>query len=152
MLDALYSLNILAKFRTHQELELHFESVMHSEISLTRFTRSSGWSRWLSFHLSAFVGLFVSLMLHFGAKHGAGKQYFYAAMVGYVAGLIATLIVMYKFAAAQPALLYIVPGVVGAVFAQAVARGEVSQLWQFEDEESDADKETSEKDEAKKEQ
>ena len=81
------------------------------------------------------AGLFVALMLHFDARNNSGKRYFYSAMGGYAAGLAVTIVVMNVFKAAQPALLYIVPCVCLAVFAQAVARGEVKQLWAFEDNE-----------------
>jgi minor histocompatibility antigen H13 len=85
------------------------------------------------------AGLFVSLMLRYDTISGSGKKtYFYSAMVGYMLGLIVTLIVMYSFKAAQPALLYIVPGIAGAVFAQAMYRGEVYKLWNFSDEEATA--------------
>lgn len=85
------------------------------------------------------AGLFVSLMLRFDTMSGSGKKtYFYSAMVGYMLGLIVTLIVMYSFKAAQPALLYIVPGIAGAVFAQALYRNEVKELWNFTDEEATA--------------
>ena len=72
-------------------------------------------------------------MLHFDALNGSGKRYFYAAMGGYVAGLAITIVVMNVFAAAQPALLYIVPCVCAAVFVQAALRREVPQLWMFAD-------------------
>ena len=80
------------------------------------------------------AGLFVALMLHFDARNGSGKRYFYAAMAGYTAGLAVTIAVMNVFNAAQPALLYIVPGVCPAVCALAAARGEVKQLLAFSDE------------------
>jgi minor histocompatibility antigen H13 len=80
------------------------------------------------------AGLFIALMLHFDARNMSGKRYFYSAMVGYSAGLTVTIAVMNIFKAAQPALLYIVPGVCIAVFAQAAWRGEVKQLWGFADE------------------
>jgi hypothetical protein len=37
------------------------------------------------------------------------KKYFYAQMLGYVLGLVTTVIMMIQFKAAQPALLYLVP-------------------------------------------
>lgn len=106
------------------------------------FPVSMEWSNFNMLGLGDIVipGLFVSLMLRYDTMHGSGKKvYFYSAMVGYTLGLIVTLVVMYAFKAAQPALLYIVPGIAGAVFAQAVYRGEVKQLWNFSDEESSGD-------------
>lgn len=79
-------------------------------------------------------------MLRFDTKNGSGKAYFYSAMVGYTIGLIVTLVVMQTFKAAQPALLYIVPGVVGCVMLTAAMRGEIKQLLGYtEEEEEEAD-------------
>lgn len=83
------------------------------------------------------AGLFVSLMLRFDTKNGSGKVYFYSAMVGYTIGLVVTLVVMQTFKAAQPALLYIVPGVVGCVMLQAAMRGEIKQLLGYTEEEEE---------------
>lgn len=83
------------------------------------------------------AGLFTALMLHFDARNGSGKHYFYSAMVGYSGGLASTILVMNYFKAAQPALLYIVPAVCLAVFAQAAVRGEIKALLAFSDEGSD---------------
>jgi minor histocompatibility antigen H13 len=37
------------------------------------------------------------------------KSYFHMCMLGYLLGLVTTIVVMNKFNAAQPALLYLVP-------------------------------------------
>lgn len=78
------------------------------------------------------------------------KPYFYASMAGYVLGMLATLGVMSVFNHAQPALLYLVPGVVGSLWATALVKGELKQMWNFseavtgeqldEDERKDPDK------------
>ncbi|SPO03757.1 related to Minor histocompatibility antigen H13 [Cephalotrichum gorgonifer] len=52
------------------------------------------------------------------------KPYFYAAMTGYALGMVVTLAMVLIFRHGQPALLYLVPGVVGALCLTAVARGE----------------------------
>ena len=53
------------------------------------------------------------------------KQALYcSAFSGYVLGLATTIVVMNVFEAAQPALLYIVPAVIGAVAAHAAYRNE----------------------------
>ncbi|KAI9890690.1 MAG: hypothetical protein M1814_003759 [Vezdaea aestivalis] len=62
------------------------------------------------------------------------KPYFKVAMAGYVAGLVTTLGVMHVFGHAQPALLYLVPGVLGAVWGTAWARGEVKIMRGWKDE------------------
>lgn len=81
------------------------------------------------------AGIFIALMLHFDISNhtanGVTFPYFYSAMGGYVAGMSLTIWVMIAFNAAQPALLYIVPCVIGAVFACALARGEVHALWSY---------------------
>ena len=62
--------------------------------------------------------------------------YFPAVITGYFLGLVTTIFVMNYFKAAQPALLYIVPGVLGATFGRAVMGGgwrEVKTVWGFEE-------------------
>ncbi|CAD6445636.1 cd5341ff-1c31-4519-b1c5-948eca9f6bf0 [Sclerotinia trifoliorum] len=59
------------------------------------------------------------------------KPYFKAALVGYITGMITTLIVMRIFNHAQPALLYLVPGVVGSLWGTAVVRGELGLMWRY---------------------
>ena len=69
------------------------------------------------------------------------KTYFLAANVGYVLGLVCTLVVMHVFKHGQPALLYLVPGVLIAVWGTALAKGEVAQMWAYtEDVEEDKSK------------
>ncbi|KAG9908795.1 hypothetical protein KCV05_g14581, partial [Aureobasidium melanogenum] len=56
-----------------------------------------------------------------------------------------TLGIMQVFNHAQPALLYLVPGVLGSLWLTALVRGELKQMWNFteasdEDEEEDEDK------------
>lgn len=66
-------------------------------------------------------------------RHPVGySTYFNWSMVAYVASLGATLVAMIYMEAAQPALLYIVPFVIGASMLVAVARGELAELWAFE--------------------
>jgi minor histocompatibility antigen H13 len=83
-------------------------------------------------------GLFVALMLRFDARDVAATDplprrlpYFAAVMCAYVAGLIATIIAMNVFLAAQPALLYLVPACLLTVLAMAAAKGEVKELWNY---------------------
>ncbi|KAK0874115.1 hypothetical protein LTS02_000497 [Friedmanniomyces endolithicus] len=59
------------------------------------------------------------------------KPYFYASMVGYTIGMLTTLVVMSVYQHAQPALLYLVPGVLVSLWGTALARGEVKQMWEF---------------------
>lgn len=74
------------------------------------------------------------------------KFYFYASLVGYVVGMLVTLGVMQVAGHAQPALLYLVPGVLGSLWGTALIRGEVKQMWQYsenEDEDDPSAKQTS---------
>jgi minor histocompatibility antigen H13 len=62
------------------------------------------------------------------------KTYFNAAMVGYILGLLATMGVMTIWNHAQPALLYLVPGVLGSIWLTALVRGEISLMWAYTEE------------------
>ena len=74
------------------------------------------------------------------------KTYFYATITGYVIGLLFTLGVMQVFRHAQPALLYLVPGVLIALWGAALFKGEVKTLWNFnEDEDEDGEEEAQRK-------
>ncbi|KAF2083159.1 peptidase A22B, signal peptide peptidase, partial [Saccharata proteae CBS 121410] len=71
------------------------------------------------------------------------KPYFTASMVGYVFGMVVTLLVMRFMDHAQPALLYLVPGVLISLWSTALVRGELRDMWDFSeasDEEDDGDK------------
>jgi minor histocompatibility antigen H13 len=59
------------------------------------------------------------------------KVYFYASVVGYVLGMIITLVVLNVFNHAQPALLYLVPGVLIALWGTALFRGELKLMWNY---------------------
>lgn len=65
------------------------------------------------------------------------KTYFHASLAGYVAGMLATLGVMQVTSHPQPALLYLVPGVLGSLWATALVRGEVKQMWEFSERSED---------------
>lgn len=59
------------------------------------------------------------------------KPYFYAAMVGYLLGMLVTLTIMAVFEHGQPALLYLVPGVTGSLWTTAIVRGELKEFWGY---------------------
>ncbi|KAK4508124.1 hypothetical protein PRZ48_001862 [Zasmidium cellare] len=59
------------------------------------------------------------------------KPYFIATMVGYVFGMLTTLVVMTVFNHAQPALLYLVPGVLISLWGTGLVRGELKQMLDF---------------------
>ncbi|POS85147.1 hypothetical protein EPUL_002033 [Erysiphe pulchra] len=59
------------------------------------------------------------------------KVYFWASMIGYVVGLVVTLFVLKIFNHAQPALLYLVPGVLLSLWGTAWARGEIKTMYDY---------------------
>jgi minor histocompatibility antigen H13 len=59
------------------------------------------------------------------------KLYFKASLIGYVIGMITTLWVCQVFNAAQPALLYLVPGVLIAIWGTAYFRNELSLMLEY---------------------
>ena len=82
------------------------------------------------------------------AKHFP-KPYFYASLVGYVLGMIMTLVVMQIAEHAQPALLYLVPGVLISLWGTAMVKGDLKLMWEYSEaaEEEDAkEKESKEND------
>ncbi|TKY58278.1 Signal peptide peptidase [Spatholobus suberectus] len=78
-------------------------------------------------------GIFVALALRFDVSRGKQPQYFKSAFLGYTAGLVLTIIVMNWFQAAQPALLYIVPCVIGFLAAHCIWNADVKQLLEFDE-------------------
>lgn len=59
------------------------------------------------------------------------KTYFYASLVGYFLGMLVTLAMLLIFKHGQPALLYLVPGVLGSLWLTGLARGEIKQMWKY---------------------
>ncbi|KAL7588329.1 signal peptide peptidase [Lactuca sativa] len=78
-------------------------------------------------------GIFVALALRFDVSRGRESHYFKSAFLGYTVGLVLTIVVMNWFQAAQPALLYIVPGVIGFLAAHCLWNGEVKPLLEFDE-------------------
>ncbi|KAF1348631.1 signal peptide peptidase-domain-containing protein [Delphinella strobiligena] len=59
------------------------------------------------------------------------KPYFYASIAGYIVGMCATLGIMQVYHHAQPALLYLVPGVLLSLWSTGLIRGELKQMHEF---------------------
>ncbi|CAI9781303.1 unnamed protein product [Fraxinus pennsylvanica] len=78
-------------------------------------------------------GIFVALALRFDVSRGKESQYFKSAFLGYAVGLVLTIVVMNWFQAAQPALLYIVPAVIGFLAVHCICNGEVKPLLEFDE-------------------
>ena len=65
------------------------------------------------------------------------KTYFRASLIGYFVAMICTLGVMNIYDQAQPALLYLVPGVLGSLWGTALVKGDIKTLWAFNESEDD---------------
>ncbi|KAK3277150.1 hypothetical protein CYMTET_14824 [Cymbomonas tetramitiformis] len=78
-------------------------------------------------------GIFVAIMLRYDATRDTGKPFFNITFFGYVLGLVTTVFVMNFFNAAQPALLYIVPGVLLTSGARCWLRGEYTELMAYDE-------------------
>ncbi|KAL9234810.1 hypothetical protein vseg_009636 [Gypsophila vaccaria] len=87
-------------------------------------------------------GIFVALALRFDVSRGKESQYFKSAFFGYALGMILTIFVMNWFQAAQPALLYIVPAVIGSLALHVIWNGDVKPLMEFDESKSAADEDT----------
>ncbi|XP_067678752.1 minor histocompatibility antigen H13-like isoform X1 [Haliotis asinina] len=101
-------------------------------------------------------GIYIALLLRFDVSlKKNSKVYFYAGFVAYCLGLFTTIVVMHFFKHAQPALLYLVPACVGVPILVAIVRGELKELFSYEDhsdqkEESEGEKKEEKKAEVKK--
>lgn len=76
--------------------------------------------------------------------------YFAASFFGYILGLGTTIVVMNVFDAAQPALLYIVPCVLGSTALAGAARGELKAVFSFSEEPEEEEEEKKEAEKKKK--
>ena len=68
------------------------------------------------------------------------KPYFQATMTGYVLGMLTTLLVMHIYGHAQPALLYLVPGVLVGLWGTAFWKSEFGVLWTYYEDVQDSSK------------
>ena len=65
------------------------------------------------------------------------KPYFHATLFGYTLGMLNTLTIMQVFGHAQPALLYLVPGVLTSLWGTALVRGELKEMWEYDETDED---------------
>ncbi|KAL8655792.1 MAG: hypothetical protein Q9226_002903 [Calogaya cf. arnoldii] len=77
------------------------------------------------------------------------KPYFHSSLIGYVIGMIMTLGIMQVTGHAQPALFYLVPCVLGAFWGRALLRGELKEVWNFDEGEEKAEETAKEEAKAK---
>ncbi|KAF2277625.1 uncharacterized protein EI97DRAFT_449695 [Westerdykella ornata] len=114
----------------------------------TYFSLAGRWSDHFWTHSLSGRPLFTTSSSKPEAPFTFPKTYFTASVVGYIAGMMATLYVMHVWQHAQPALLYLVPGVLGSLWLTALIRGEVSLMWNYSEvveEEGEADHKTTDK-------
>lgn len=93
-------------------------------------------------------GVFVALLLRYDAHRAMlkskskdvpanfPKTYFIFTFIGYILGLVGTILVMHTFQAAQPALLYLVPACVGFSAFTGLYLGDFKNLMSFEETDS----------------
>jgi minor histocompatibility antigen H13 len=93
-------------------------------------------------------GIFVALMIRYDFINYLEKNqthteikfnlknfnYFFVTIFGYFLGIVTTLVIMNVFKHAQPALLYLVPGCLFSSIFNAVLRGQLKHLWNFDEE------------------
>lgn len=63
------------------------------------------------------------------------KHFFIAVNFGYLIAIICTVVVMLVFDHGQPALLYLVPGCILSVLSVSWWKGELSDLWNYNEDE-----------------
>lgn len=116
-------------------------------------------------------GIFIALLLRFDRWQFAGapghgsptdamlaiksgarfpKPFFNLNMLFYVLGLVATVVVMVVWDAAQPALLYLVPACLGASLLSALVHGRFKDLARYEEESDEQRSEREEKEKAER--
>ncbi|XP_041802419.1 minor histocompatibility antigen H13 isoform X2 [Chelmon rostratus] len=93
-------------------------------------------------------GIFIALLLRFDVSlKKNSRTYFYSSFLAYIFGLGLTIFVMHTFKHAQPALLYLVPACVGFPVIVALLKGELTEMFRYEEsspEEEGAKEESSE--------
>ena len=89
-------------------------------------------------------GLFIAILIRFDAvraqvnPNGADflsfpKPFFMTNIVAYALGLLATVLIMYYFNAAQPALLYLVPACLGGSLLCALVVGNFNEMLAYDE-------------------
>lgn len=79
-------------------------------------------------------GIFIALLLRFDVHLGRNSRtYFNTGFGAYVFGLLLTIFVMHVFRHAQPALLYLVPACLGFPLLLALIKGDIKEMFKYED-------------------
>lgn len=102
----------------------------HKEVKARYMDAKNKWGDGLWTRESLFLSRPSQLPVELAASRFR-KTYFHAAMVGYALGMGVTLAMLLVFKHGQPALLYLVPGVLGSLVLTALARGEWKDMWKY---------------------
>ncbi|KAK2850895.1 hypothetical protein Q5P01_007171 [Channa striata] len=95
-------------------------------------------------------GIFIALLLRFDVSlNKNSRTYFYSSFLAYIFGLGLTIFVMHTFKHAQPALLYLVPACVGFPVIVALFKGELTEMFRYEESSPEEAKEDSSESEKK---
>ncbi|XP_058498439.1 minor histocompatibility antigen H13 isoform X2 [Solea solea] len=79
-------------------------------------------------------GIFIALLLRFDVSlKKNSRTYFYSSFLAYIFGLGLTIFVMHTFKHAQPALLYLVPACIGFPVVVALIKGELTEMFRYEE-------------------
>lgn len=79
-------------------------------------------------------GIFIALLLRFDVSlKKNSRTYFYSSFLAYIFGLGLTIFIMHTFKHAQPALLYLVPACVGFPVIVALFKGELTEMFRYEE-------------------
>ncbi|XP_037541001.1 LOW QUALITY PROTEIN: minor histocompatibility antigen H13 [Nematolebias whitei] len=85
-------------------------------------------------------GIFIALLLRFDVSlKKNSRTYFYSSFLAYIFGLGLTIFVMHTFKHAQPALLYLVPACVGFPVFVALIKGELPEMFRYEETSEEAE-------------
>ncbi|XP_078274926.1 minor histocompatibility antigen H13 isoform X2 [Rhinoraja longicauda] len=88
-------------------------------------------------------GIFIALLLRFDVSlKKNSRTYFYTSFLAYILGLGLTIYVMHTFKHAQPALLYLVPACIGLPVIVALVKGELNDMFRYEEKADLPDTET----------
>jgi minor histocompatibility antigen H13 len=89
---------------------------------------TGAWGDW--FWTSTWQGLFTKPNSPPPSVAGASfkKTYFYVSMAGYTLGMLVTMAMLIIFQHGQPALLYLVPSVLGSLWLTGYLRGELHEM------------------------
>lgn len=79
-------------------------------------------------------GIFIALLLRFDVSlKKNSRTYFYSSFLAYIFGLGLTIFIMHTFKHAQPALLYLVPACIGFPVVVALLKGELTEMFRYEE-------------------